>query len=304
MDKFNKTIPLTSGIPAVNIIEEYNDLFVSLILIVVVSLVAQLLRVLISKVFASKSWLRILLHEIIATAEMCVTCFELGIVAENYGIEYYAAFYFASSLWWALTWKEAYAFPNGHLEDYLKNETDGGTAAVVTTVEILTACFVFKLLVKPLWALKYIPIHEEKLVSLCSADLTVRPLFGGLIEGSGTFIFSVVSKIVVNRLESELLATVLNSVMDTILVVLAYDYSGGYFNPVLATSMQYGCEGTTTMDHLVVYWVGGLLDHEYSNWLVYGKRKPNNVVCTKTVGKADFGDIYSEITNNIIAATL
>ncbi|KAL4714267.1 hypothetical protein ACJJTC_009619 [Scirpophaga incertulas] len=36
----------------------------------------------------------------------------------------------------------------------------------------------------------------------------------------------------------------------------AFDYSGGYFNPVLATSLKAGCEGHTLLEHAVVYWIG------------------------------------------------
>ena len=39
----------------------------------------------------------------------------------------------------------------------------------------------------------------------------------------------------------------------------AFDYSGGYFNPVLATSLKLGCRGNTTVEHVIVYWVGASL---------------------------------------------
>jgi aquaporin related protein len=42
-------------------------------------------------------------------------------------------------------------------------------------------------------------------------------------------------------------------------LVAAFDYSGGYLNPVLATSLKYGCQGNTLIEHVVVYWVGASL---------------------------------------------
>jgi aquaporin rerated protein, invertebrate len=36
----------------------------------------------------------------------------------------------------------------------------------------------------------------------------------------------------------------------------AFNYSGGYFNPVLSTSLKWGCSGHTDIDHVVVYWLG------------------------------------------------
>lgn len=36
----------------------------------------------------------------------------------------------------------------------------------------------------------------------------------------------------------------------------AFNYSGGYFNPVLATALQWGCVGRTNIEHIAVYWIG------------------------------------------------
>lgn len=39
-------------------------------------------------------------------------------------------------------------------------------------------------------------------------------------------------------------------------IFAAFNYSGGYFNPVLATALKWGCSGYTNIDHILVYWVG------------------------------------------------
>lgn len=43
------------------------------------------------------------------------------------------------------------------------------------------------------------------------------------------------------------------------LLFAAFNFSGGYFNPALATSLKLGCEGNTFVEHLVVYWIGATL---------------------------------------------
>lgn len=48
----------------------------------------------------------------------------------------------------------------------------------------------------------------------------------------------------------------IDAFIGTTLVVLAFNYSGGYFNPVLATSLKWGCSGHTNLEHVLVYWVG------------------------------------------------
>lgn len=36
----------------------------------------------------------------------------------------------------------------------------------------------------------------------------------------------------------------------------AFNYSGGYFNPILATALKWGCSGYSNIDHIIVYWIG------------------------------------------------
>jgi hypothetical protein len=36
-------------------------------------------------------------------------------------------------------------------------------------------------------------------------------------------------------------------------------YTGCYFNPVLASTIQFGCEGITLKDHVLVYWLGPII---------------------------------------------
>lgn len=40
------------------------------------------------------------------------------------------------------------------------------------------------------------------------------------------------------------------------LIFSAFHFSGGYFNPALATSLKYGCKGNNALEHMVVYWLG------------------------------------------------
>merc|ERR1712038_234331 len=68
------------------------------------------------------------------------------------------------------------------------------------------------------------------------------------------------------RLTSKLLsdgepqfAAAIDSFVATALVVAAFDHSGGYYNPVLATGLKFGCKGHTNVEHVIVYWIGASL---------------------------------------------
>jgi len=54
----------------------------------------------------------------------------------------------------------------------------------------------------------------------------------------------------------------------------ACDYSGGYFNPVLATSLKLNCPGNTLSEHFIVYWFGSIAGSVASWWLY---RKPEEI---------------------------
>lgn len=41
--------------------------------------------------------------------------------------------------------------------------------------------------------------------------------------------------------------------------ISAFNYTGGYFNPALATSLKYGCLGTSSLEHVMVYWIGACI---------------------------------------------
>ena len=55
------------------------------------------------------------------------------------------------------------------------------------------------------------------------------------------------------------------------LVLMAFNYTGGFFHPVIATARNYGCRGyfreLTSLDHFIVYWIGAILGAIISNIL-------------------------------------
>merc|ERR1712020_828614 len=88
----------------------------------------------------------------------------------------------------------------------------------------------------------------------CNADLQVPVLLGAIIEGGATLLWRLTSKYL-GDLEPKY-ASAIDSFVATSLVVAAFDYSGGYYNPVLATGLKFGCKGHTNIEHVLVYWIG------------------------------------------------
>ena len=106
---------------------------------------------------------------------------------------------------------------------------------------------------------------------------------GAIVEGIATLLCRLASKTLTEK--NPKYTTVLDSFIGTSLVVAgkefkrlillrhhhvtwliivlislfyfeAFNYSGGYFNPVLSTSLKWGCSGNTDVEHIIVYWIG------------------------------------------------
>lgn len=111
----------------------------------------------------------------------------------------------------------------------------------------------------------------------------MSPLAGALVEGVATLLCRLASKTLSEK--NPKFTSALDSFVGTSLVVAgkefkrliwfrhhhiawltivlmslfyfeAFNYSGGYFNPVLSTSLKWGCSGNTDIEHIVVYWIG------------------------------------------------
>ena len=112
--------------------------------------------------------------------------------------------------------------------------------------------------VQVLWGWELAETHEGRSHSAafdeCTADLQVSVLMGAAIECVATMLCRLTSK-ALSVGEPEY-ASAIDAFVGTSLVVAAFDTSGGYYNPVLATSLKYGCKGHNALEHFLVYWVG------------------------------------------------
>lgn len=230
----------------------FAPLVVSTLFILLTSLIAHCARRLVQK-YVKEPFVRLLLEEAIAAAELCGCCFELIVVADNFGVATYAIFLFALTIWWSLNWGDASACPYTHIEDVIEGKGDVRKAVLKTWAELGGGLLVFKY-VQMYWALEISETHKNKAFEDCTADLQVPVLYGAVVEGIATCLCRLASRSLSDL--NPRYATAIDSFIGTSLVVAAFDYSGGYFNPVLATSLKAGCEGHTLLEHALVYWLG------------------------------------------------
>jgi len=206
------------------------------------------------------------LLEAIAGAELCGTGFELIIIADNYGWQVYAVYLFLLTIWFGQAWdrgvegEDAAACPYLHFERAVERTMSPLEVAIRTVGATIGGIVVFKY-IQILWGLEVAETHIGRphghAFDKCSADLQVTVLTGAVIEGVATLLCRLTSKYLGDL--NPKYAAQIDSFVGTSLVVAAFDLSGGYYNPVLATGLKYGCKGHTNVEFLIVYWIGASL---------------------------------------------
>uniref|UniRef100_A0A1B6DXG9 Aquaporin n=1 Tax=Clastoptera arizonana TaxID=38151 RepID=A0A1B6DXG9_9HEMI len=151
----------------------FFPLFVSTSYIGLTSLIAFWLRKFLDNTLPSQSLAKTLLQEVIAAGELCACCFELIIVADNYGVSTYAVYLFLLTIWWSLNWGEASACPYTHFEDVLTGNTNAFIAVAKTFAELAGGLLIFKY-IQFLWQLEIVSTHKGRAYEECSADLQVN----------------------------------------------------------------------------------------------------------------------------------
>ncbi|KAJ3645834.1 hypothetical protein Zmor_023461 [Zophobas morio] len=232
-----------------------HPIIISTTYIIIALFLAALTRKIINAIFSDSIFKRMVL-EFVATLELCAACFELIIVADNWGIWAYALYLCLLTIWWGKNWENATACPYSHVEEILEGFQDVSYAALLIFSQILGAIVTFRY-VQILWAMELVETHRSKAFEDCVADLQVHMLLGALIEAAGTCACRITSRFLSET--GTKFGNVLDAFFSTMMVVMAFNLSGGYYNPALATSLKLGCEGNTFVEHLVVYWLGATI---------------------------------------------
>jgi aquaporin rerated protein, invertebrate len=89
-------------------------------------------------------------------------------------------------------------------------------------------------------------------------------LYGALVELVATFVCRVSSRTIGELGPKH--GAALDSFIGTSLVVLGFNYSGGYYNPLLATGLKMGCLGHSLPQFFIVYWLAATLGSVASSY--------------------------------------
>ncbi|CAH2011025.1 unnamed protein product [Acanthoscelides obtectus] len=230
--KFFKNVGLL-GFSKRNNIYGVHPLIISTAYIILTLLLAAISRKVVKLIFGdSESLVKQILLEFIATLELCAACFELIIVADNWGVGAYALYLFLLTIWWSLKWEDASACPYAPLEQVFEGSKNVKTALLIVISQVLAALVTFRY-VQVLWALELTETHQGKAYEDCTADLQVDMITGAIIEAVATCLCRLVSR-TLSETEARL-STVFDAFFGTAMVVLGKTYvitviRGGFHN--------------------------------------------------------------------------
>nr|ARA90647.1 unorthodox aquaporin 12 [Amphibalanus improvisus] len=226
------------------------SLAVSTSLILLACLLAHLLRLVVRRTVTADEPRR-LLHEAITASELCACAFELGIIANSYGVATYAVYLFLLIIYQSYAWGEVYACPYLNVEDWWLGRQPASRALLRILAEVAGGWLTWRY-VRALWWLELAAGHRGRWLETCTADLQVSPWHGALVEGVAVLLCRLVARALDER--QHRFAAAIDSFCATTLVIAGFNYSGGYYNPMLASALKLGCHGHTVTEHLAVYW--------------------------------------------------
>lgn len=219
--------------------------------------------------------IKLFIDELLSTCELCADCAELNVVYERHGSWAYGASLFLLSYLWIDSFGDAHTTPCYLFEDLMLVQGNRmlkqGDAYARFIGQSLAMPAAWRL-ASFYWKYQLLNEHQEYLmVDNCKSALTISTIEGFLIEFGCCLICRLIEllghKLHENNWISQRLLSVSTSFSGTLLVVLAFELSGGYFNPILASSLEYGCKGIEFYQHAVVFWLGPLLGHLFARAL-------------------------------------
>jgi len=214
-----------------------------------------------------------LLLDIVGAVEMCSVSLEIGVVFKHYGYWCFAMILYLNIFYQCLRWPHIQPpCPYFHIVNYVSRKSK------LTLVQVFIRCLVliasgistYHLISTSIWKLEIVDHHIGRIKETSSEHCRVpgkkeTPIcILMLSEFLGVFLLDVIIKIGVvdNPFFQKRSLFLISAIIPGIVLLgvsLAMEISGGMFNPMLASVLIGGCNGHSTIQHVMVYWVASTL---------------------------------------------
>ncbi|XP_041055688.1 aquaporin-11 [Carcharodon carcharias] len=223
------------------------------------------------------------LVELFSTLQLCICTHELrllggsGLLGQISGL----GITYLITLVHLTTFGSASCNPVSCLEQFLCGQSPGQLAAAKVLVQF-GAAVVARRLSQMVWALDTSDLHwhhhlrQYECISALNTTVSsglVTEFFCAFALRTALFRFQFLKQ----RHKMHVVAALV-----TFLVFAAGDLTGAVFNPVLAYSITFNCEGNTYLEYCFVYWLGPLMGAMTAVLLFDKKSVPNTDASTET----------------------
>ncbi|KAG1653078.1 Aquaporin-11 [Nymphon striatum] len=197
-----------------------------------------------------------ILEEFLCTIEISCVCAELGVAKAVAGNLTFILCSIAVNMWWITGFGTATANPVVLLLNVIYNKGDVKEALLRVVGQLAAVPFALRY-AKTFWFFGLLKEHSDIYnQAICQSDIQTWFLLAAILEFIITFIDTSVGKLI-EPLHPEV-SRFLYSTSVTFLVFSTFNFSGGYFNPILATCLTLGCAGSTVKIDLLVYWIAAV----------------------------------------------
>jgi len=197
--------------------------------------------------------------EFCATLQGCLCVFENGAFRRFYGGTAYIMAASSVSFVNRSLKRGAYANPASLTEATLMKGLPVRTYAGLLVCELLAGMCAYRFSWL-FWSMRMHATHDTRYSSnyACVTDLTVPIWLGVVWELCATLIDQFLESIFAQRSGART-ARWCGGVLCAVITQIGLAHTGMYFNPILATTVTYGCAGLDTGEHLLIYWLGPIV---------------------------------------------
>ncbi|XP_062910704.1 aquaporin-11 [Mobula hypostoma] len=231
--------------------------------------------------------------ELFSTLQLCLCTHELrllGLSGALPGSVPALAIVYLITLVHISTFGNATCNPVSSLEQFLCGHCSGLLTLSKVLVQ-LTAASVARSLSQLIWALHMSVLHQRhsQRQYKCTSALNTSTLNSGMFV---EFACAFIVRAVIFRLQHLSPWSKMHQVAGviTFLVFAAGDLTGAVFNPVLAYSVLFNCEGNTFLEYAFVYWLGPLMGTLTAVMLFDKKMAYCSSIATRTQQRAEKQD--------------
>lgn len=159
--------------------------------------------------------------------------------------------------------------PCSSLQLWLRGEATGEDTALRVGAQFVGAQ-VSRMAMPALWAFGLSPLHLEGAQETeCESPLSIDPLSGACFEMFCALCLFILLRNL-DRLEAQLRPHLV-AMLITSLVYAGGHLTGAVFNPALAFSLLFSCEGNSLLEYIFVYWLGPVIGLILSILLLDGR---------------------------------